>query len=174
VEIASMLVDRGADVRATTRSWSREIDAAYLAGSSGNREMFEWLLDHGADPHGALVAALWRKRADWAELALAHGADPDRAVDSGRPLLNELTRWGQVEPALWLLARGASPNLPDARGWTAVHQAASRGNERLLRAILDAGGDASRRDAQGLTPRDVVNARHRERLLSAVTRALRS
>ena len=171
-EVASLLADHGADPHAKARSWSHEIDATYLSVSSGNRELFEWLLDRGGDPHDALVATLWNRRLDWAESALAHGADPNRAAEAGRPLLNELTRWGQVEPALWLLARGADPNAKDGRGWTAVHQAASRGNERLLRAMLDAGGDWSRPDALGQTPQDVVNERHRERLRRAVIRAL--
>ena len=56
-------------------------------------------------------------------------------------------------PALvWLLEHGADPNLPDERGWTALHQAASRGNERRMRALLAAGGDRARKDANGHTP----------------------
>jgi ankyrin repeat protein len=46
----------------------------------------------------------------------------------------------------------ADPNVADDRGWTAVHQAASRGNEKMLKALLDAGGDAKRKDRQGYTP----------------------
>jgi ankyrin repeat protein len=53
-----------------------------------------------------------------------------------------------------LLAKGASPNVPDERGWTAVHQAVSRGNVKMLQDLLAAGGDASRTDNEGLTPRD--------------------
>lgn len=104
----------------------------------------------------ALVPALWNHRYEMAEAALRHGAQPDMAVDGGKPLLNQFVRWGQVEPALWLLERGANPNLPDERGWTAVDQAASRGNKRLWRAVLDAGGDAARPDARGQTPLDLA------------------
>ena len=39
-----------------------------------------------------------------------------------------------------------------------MHQAASRGNLRMLRAVLDAGGDPKRRDKEGNTPRDVTQS----------------
>ncbi|MGH9659521.1 MAG: ankyrin repeat domain-containing protein, partial [Bryobacteraceae bacterium] len=99
--------------------------------------------------------------------ALAHGAVPDGAVADNQPLLNNLIRWGRFSQALWLLSRGASPNIPDERGWTAVHQAASRGNERMLRALLDAGGDRTRRDKEGCVPRDRA---HRDGLLAMLAR----
>lgn len=138
--IVERLHGLGADPRATTKSWSHDIDALYLAVSSGHRGIFDWLLAHGGDPDAALVSSLWRHRYDWAEAALAHGANPDRARDGDRPLLNNLTRWGQVEAALWLLGRGAIPNIGDARGLTALHQAVSRGNRRLVDAMVAAGG----------------------------------
>jgi ankyrin repeat protein len=77
---------------------------------------------------------------------------------NGKPLLNDVIRWGQIPQTTWLLEQGASPNVPDERGWTAVHQAASRGNVRMLRAVLDAGGDARRRDKEDWLPRDVTTS----------------
>ena len=82
-------------------------------------------------------------------------------------------RWGQVKPALWLLERGASPNLPDERGWTALHQAASRGNERMLRACLDAGGDREVRDRFRLTPA-MVAVRMRKPRMAEILEAVRA
>src|SRR6185369_7116989 len=111
--------------------------------------LFNLLLERGADATGALAHAVWASAFDLAESAIAHGAAIDLAVAEGQPLLNNLIRWGQFTPALWLLERKASPNVPDARGWTAVHQAASRGNERMLRAVLDAGGDRTMRNLEG-------------------------
>jgi ankyrin repeat protein len=98
---------------------------------------------------------VWGGAYELAESALAHGAIADRATANGKPLLNDVIRWGQIPQTTWLLERGASPNIPDERGWTAVHQAASRGNLRMMRAVLDAGGDPQRRDKEGHTPRDV-------------------
>jgi len=164
LDIARLLIDAGADVRESTGSWSDEVDAAHLAASSKNAAIFELLLDRGADATEALVPAVWNGDERLGELALARGADPDRAVAGGQPLLNNLIRWGQLRPALWLLARKASPNIPDQRGWTAVHQAASRGNRRMLQAVLDAGGDLTLRDKEGYTPRNVAERMGRGQL----------
>jgi ankyrin repeat protein len=104
LDIPRLLLDAGADVRARTKSWDHDVDAVYLAAGAKNKKLFELLLERGADP--------------------------DRAVAGNQPLLNNLIRWGQIRQSLWLLDRGANPNLADDRGWTAVHQAASRGNTR--------------------------------------------
>jgi ankyrin repeat protein len=172
VEIARLLIEAGADVSVRTKSWNNEVDAVYFAVRSFNNGIFELLLDHGADPHGALTSSVWAKRYDFAESALAHGAKPDLAVADGQPLLNNLVRWGQMQQMFWLLARGASANLPDNRNWwTAVHQAASRGSVRMTRALLDAGGDLKRRDKDGRTPRDVAIRMSREKMLALLAPA---
>jgi ankyrin repeat protein len=163
--VARLLLDAGADPNAQTRSWAHEIDAAYLAASPKAAAMFSLLLDRGADPTAALSHAVWGKHFELAELALAHGADPDRARANGKPLLNDLIRWGQIPQTQWLLANGASPNVPDTDGWTAVHQAASRGNVRLLEAVLKAGGDLSVRDKQRSTPLDIARLMRRTKLI---------
>jgi ankyrin repeat protein len=161
---AQLLIDRGADVNARTRGWDHDLDVSYFAISARNLDFFSLLLDRGADPTAALPSAAWCRDRRFAELALRHGAAPDLATDGEKPLLNQLVRWGQVEPALWLLSQGASPNLPDERGWTAVHQAASRGNERMLRAILNCGGDKKRKDQEGRTPRDIARTMRKPRM----------
>jgi ankyrin repeat protein len=154
--MAQLLLAAGADLAATARSWSHDVDAIYFAAGVKDLAVFNLLLDRGADATGALSTAVWNGAYELAEAALAHGAQPDRATANGKPLLNDLIRWGQFRQAYWLLERGASPNLPDGSGWTAVHQAASRGNENALRAVLKAGGDATRRDQSGRSPRDLA------------------
>lgn len=158
------LLDRGADVKATVRSWAHDVDAVYFAVSSGQSEVFALLLERGADATQALGPAVWRNNTELAELAMSFGAQLDSAVDEGKPLLNQMIRWGQFKQALWLLERGASPNVADQEGWTAVHQAASRGNEKMLRAVLDAGGDPKRHDKEGNTPLDIAQARRRPKI----------
>jgi ankyrin repeat protein len=156
--IARLLIGAGAEVDALTRSWAQDVNAAYFAAGRKNKSMFDLLLASGADATGALSHAVWGKAYELAESALEHGAAIDRATANGKPLLNDLIRWGQIPQMTWLLEHGASPNVADGRGWTAVHQAASRGNVRMLRAVLDAGGDAKRRDKEGRTPRDVTQS----------------
>lgn len=156
VKIAGILLDAGADLRARTKSWSNEVDAIYFAVSSRNKAIFELLLDRGADPTEALTPAAWSFNEELSQIAIDRGAEPDRATAESQPLLNNLIRWGQFRPALWLLSKGASPNVPDARGWTAMHQAASRGNEKMMRALIEAGGDLKRRDRENHVPRDIA------------------
>jgi ankyrin repeat protein len=162
---ARLLLDSGADVNAKTRSWDHDVDAIHFASASGQREIYILLLDRGANADAALVSAMWRGNMEFAAIALRKGADVDRAQDGDRPLLNQLVRWGQIKPALWLLDRGASPNIPDARGWTAVHQAASRGNERMMQALLKAGADLAIKDAEGRRPVDVARAMKKPKIV---------
>jgi len=168
--IARLLLDHGADVNASVRSWSHDVDVVYFAASSGQIEMFDLLLDRGADATAALPAALWRDGFEFADLALRHGAKLDLAVDNGKPLLNELIRWGQMKAVFWLLDHGASPNLADSQGWTAVHQAASRGNERMMKAVLEAGGEPVRKDSEGNTPLDIATGKRYPKLIALLSR----
>src|SRR5262249_46978058 len=153
-------------VSALTRSWAHDVNASYFAASTRKLKLMELLLERGADPTDALAQAVWSGAYDLAECALVHGAQIDGATGNSKPLLNDLIRWGQIPQMNWLLAHGASPNVADERGWTAVHQAASRGSERMLRAVLEAGGDIRRKDQQGQTPRDLARSEKLAALLS--------
>ncbi len=112
LEVAVMLLDAGAEIAAKTKSWGHDVDAVYFAASAKNLDLFRLLLDRGADPTAAVVPALWNGTTEQAILALEHGADLDRAVADGKPLLNHLICWGQIPQTMWLLANGASPNVP--------------------------------------------------------------
>ena len=140
IAIAELLVEAGADVTATARSWSHDVEASYFAVSTGQRDVLHILLDHGASPTAALTTAVWRSDFDTADYLIGRGADVNAARDDGKPLLNNLIRWGQFKPAKWLLTRGARVDLTDGRGWTAIDQAISRGNKGMLEAIDAARG----------------------------------
>ena len=128
------------------RSWGHDVDAVYFAIGSGQTDVVTLLIDHGADPTGGLPAAVWRQDYETAELLLARGARIDRATDGDRPILNELIRWGQFKPAIWLLEKGASPHVKDKRGWTALDQAQSRGNKRMIQVVTEAQARESGRE----------------------------
>ncbi|HEU4387895.1 MAG TPA: ankyrin repeat domain-containing protein [Blastocatellia bacterium] len=166
LKIGQLLIDHGADVNARVRAWSGDVDVAYFAISCGQRQLFELLLEHGLDATAALKSAVWGYKMELADLCIAHGAEIDRAMDDGKPLLNQLIRWGQMRQALWLLSRGASPNRADGRGWTAVHQAASRGSENMLKAVLRAGGDPKPRAKNGDTPLEIAEERGRPKIIA--------
>lgn len=154
--LVEALLDAGADPDARGVARKAPLVPSCFAIGALRFEETRLLFERGADATGALTTALWNTKGDHArfgELCLAHGAQPDAARSAGRPLLNDLVRWGRFEPARWLLARGADPNQPDDHGFTALHQAASRGNRAMWEALLAAGGDAERRANDGSTPR---------------------
>jgi ankyrin repeat protein len=155
LQVAQILLEAGADPNAKTMAWDREVDVQYFAISAANVELVHLLFDAGADPTEAFPTAAWQTDMGLAEIAIERGARID-AIHDERPVLNELIRWGQLRQAMWLLEHGADPNIPDKRGWTAVHQAASRGNARIYRALLDRGGDPDRKDAAGMSVIDVA------------------
>ena len=151
-QAARVLLDAGADPNAESRAWSNTVPVSNFAVRGGHLDMLALLFERGANATAALRSAVWQRRWDMATLALEHRATVNAVVEEERPLLNDLIRWGQFEGARWLLAHGADPNQPDGRGWTAVHQATSRGNVAMLRDLLAAGGDRMRRDLAGNTP----------------------
>jgi len=58
LEVATLLLDAGAEIAAKTKSWGHDVDAVYFAASAKNLELFGLLLDRGADPTAAVVPAL--------------------------------------------------------------------------------------------------------------------
>jgi ankyrin repeat protein len=153
--IATELLAAGANPDATARSWSHDVTAIDLAISAHHLPLVEIFLRSGADATRAFATALWNTGdgfKTYGELCLRNGADPNRTIYEKKPLLNQLVRWGQVKQVLWLASLGADANIPDDRGWTAMHQAASRGNRRMWDALLAAGGDAKHKAKDGATP----------------------
>ena len=165
VKVARLLLDAGADPNATVKSWAHDVAVSYFVIRSGQVEMLGLLLDRGMDPTAAVSTAAWEQREDILDRLIAHGATFDRAFDHKKPVLNELVRWGQFKQARLLLGKGASPNIQDERGWTAIHQAVSRGNLKMLEDLMEAHGNADARDHDGRTPRDMARAARRKDLM---------
>jgi len=170
---ARRLLDAGADPNALATSWGHKVSVAYFAIRANQLALLRLLLDHGADALEAFPTAVWNGQWDIADMLIKdHDVRIDAARGGDRPLLNNLVRWGQFQLARELLNRGASPNVADTNGWTAMHQAASRGNVAMWQALVDAGGDENRRDRKGYTPRQVGTVRDVVRVVRKAARSV--
>jgi len=122
----------------------QEIDAdpAYLTAESG----FGWTPLHFAAYAGNLEVA---------KLLLDRGAPIDRRANTkfrNTPLQVSLLT-AQEEMASMLVARGADVRIEQEEGFTALHEAAQIGSEKLIALLLDAGADPnSRGGKEGRTP----------------------
>jgi len=163
LQIAELLLDAGADPNAHGKS---SHGVTHLAARTGSKTLFKLLLERGADPLKALAHAVWHKQYELAEIALGHGAEFDRSASNGRPLVNDLIRWGLVNEAKWVLEHGASPDLTDDDGWTAAHQAAARGNVAMMQAVIEAGADLARRDKKRMTPLEVARSAGKDKVVA--------
>jgi len=79
--------------------------------------------------------------------------------------LNQMVRWGQFKQAFWMLEHGADANIAYQLGWTSMHQAASRGNEKMMKALLMADGDPTLKDRTGNTPFQVARSRNNHKIV---------
>ncbi|MCV7198756.1 ankyrin repeat domain-containing protein [Mycobacterium angelicum] len=58
----------------------------------------------------------------------------------------------KIANTIRLLSEGADVNAVDDQGFTALHAAASRDSEDIVRLLLDAGADVNAKNAKGETP----------------------
>ena len=119
-------------------------------------------LDSGADPMAREaysgrtplhMAAMASTSPEVIELLLAAGAQVNARSRSGgetpleAALRSEARRDAAVIEAL--LAAGADPNETDINDWTPLHQAASMGEEDLIKALIRYGADLDARNGGG-------------------------
>jgi ankyrin repeat protein len=168
LKVAERLVAAGADPLARAPGFSHHVTPIKLAVR--NQRVAEFLLDHGADPNDVFRDVLLTGcNFPFAEALLERGADLNPVMWDDETLLHVAIHWGRIASAEWLLKKGADPNT--ARGknlWTPLHQAASRGNARIVSSLLEHGANPNSRDGDGKTPLDVAHEKRR----SAVVKVL--
>ncbi len=132
-EVVKVLLAHGADVHARSDVWS-EMMAVPPHGYLGyNRQI----------PHGGDTALMFAARVgdlDSAKLLVAAGANVNDADSWGVSATVLAEHSGFRDLAGFLLEKGADPNAAGA-GFTALHEAIMRRDEKLVGALLDCGAD---------------------------------
>src|SRR5579864_8045833 len=132
-EVVKVLLSHGADVHARSESWS-EVMAVPPHGYLGYNQSI---------PHGADTALLFAARAGdltSAKLLVDGGANVNDADAWGISATVLAAHSGYREMVEFLLEKGADPNAA-AAGFTALHEAIMRRDEKMVTALLDHGAD---------------------------------
>lgn len=182
LEMLRLLLEGGA--KAANGSWCPPLFRVFGSWYRPDREkVVELLLDHGADPNSrepyygrpALTAAAASAELAVVRLLVTRGADVNARITLGTGVNAQLsvgetalavacrrTRLLQGKDtesvALYLLDRGADPNLPnETTGETPLTLAIRRRNARLVEGLLAAGADPNLSGRWGQTALDVAN-----------------
>ena len=93
--------------------------------------------------------------------ALLSQGVPIDAKELGRTLLYQ-SAFGNKDMVVWLLAKGADPNLIVSGGWMPLHIAVHEGRLDLVEILLSKGAAVSARGDDGLTPLHIALAKRNE------------
>ena len=145
--VAQFLIEAGADVHARSVHGTT---ALLLAARNGDVETARVLLDGGADVNAGEPYLAFDARVD-VEESQTSGRSPLLVASASLVATSGWEYELDVEPsthealALFLLERGADPNVPDSIGRTALHAAVETGKADLVKALLEHGADPNAR-----------------------------
>jgi len=155
VDVARMLVERGADV-SVQAEYGRT--ALHLALFGGHVDVARMLVERGADVSvqaedgwTALHLALSGGHVDVARMLVERGADVSVQAKYGRTALHLASSGGHVDVARMLVERGADVSVQDEYGWTALHLASIGGHVDVARMLVERGADVSVQADDGRT-----------------------
>ena len=146
-EIASLLVDRGADVNKKTKPG---MSALMLAAASKQVDTAAMLVEHGADVGAKdaedltpLMYAAEGGSPEIAGLLIDRGAEVDAKSNVGATALMAAVEMGHADAFRILLERGADVNLRGGNGWTALWIAVEERRPEMARTLIDKGADVN-------------------------------
>jgi ankyrin repeat protein len=137
------------------------LTALMHACQAENTDVVKLLLEHHVNIHlqdkqalTALMHTSQKGNIDTLRLLLRHGAEINgRGSEQLTALIYACCREGNAQSLIEaLLSEGASPDLQDAQGWSALIYASQKGNIDTLRLLLTYKATIDQADQQGLTP----------------------
>jgi ankyrin repeat protein len=134
-DVVKVLLAHGADVHLRSEAWSQ-----MMAVPPHGYPAYNKMIPHGSDT--ALLFAARTGDLESAKLLVAAGAKVDDADAWGVSATVLAAHSGYTDFVEFLLAKGADPNLAEA-GFTALHEAIMRRDEKMVAALLAHGADAN-------------------------------
>lgn len=165
--LASMLLERGADVHAEDRNAATPL---HFAAAAGHREVARRLVARGADvckedrwSVTPLHKAAGNGQVALVEMLLANGASANALDEWGSAPLHRAVVRGQLAVAERLLGAdggAADANAADGAGECPLHLAAARGDYTMVKLLLERGANAAVRSRRaGKLPEDCARER---------------
>jgi ankyrin repeat protein len=140
-EVAKFLISAGADVNIRANDGT----TAILDAAESSKEITLMLVEKGAD--------------------ITARRDDGRGIFTSC-IFGILMEATDIELAEFMLSKGADVNevatSGDVAGWTAIHYAASNGNEELIRFLIKNGADVKAKTADVKTPLSLVGSANPE------------
>ncbi|XP_019636854.1 PREDICTED: uncharacterized protein LOC109479344 [Branchiostoma belcheri] len=164
-EVATLLIEHGADLEA--RGWyhNTPLHEAALRGHTGTCEL---LIRHGADvtardsdQETPLHKAAWWDHTGTCELLIRHGADVMARDKSDQTSLHVASQYGQTEVAALLIEHGADLEARDFYRFTPLHVAAAEGRTGTCELLIRHGADVMARTKEQSTPLHLAALRGR-------------
>jgi ankyrin repeat protein len=165
LEFIKLLIDKGANVNMRVCG-AQSTPAKCVGDSTETRTNFtmQWLYEDGATP---FLRAAQSSDTMLLKLLLEHGADPKIATSNNVTALAVASGIGWVEGVTYewsseqnletvkmCLDAGIDPNTADIEGRTALHGAAHKGRNEVIKMLVDHGANL---DAHDKGSRDTVN-----------------
>jgi ankyrin repeat protein len=132
-DVVKVLLAHGADVKARSEEWSQMMAVPPHGYLGYNRQI----------PHGGDTALMFAARVgdlESAKLLVAAGANVNDADAWGVSATVLAAHSGYTEFVGFLIEKGADPNAATA-GFSALHEAIMRRDEKMVSALLDHGAD---------------------------------
>ena len=169
------LIAAGADVNANTSNGGTALMFAAIRGDTQTQMA---LIDAGADVNAvggfdwtALLVASVKGHVPAVRQLLVSGADPNlRDVYGWTPLMRAVYEERELIVQVLLEQPNVALNVSNDQGATALHLAAVKGNEALIRSLLLAGADPSMGDRNGRTPESMAVAAGHENVAKLLRR----
>lgn len=155
-EVASLLLEMGADPTIGDRENSQPI---HLAAVSGSIQIIQLLLDYKVDINTrdingmtALLFAASRGQAETVRYLASKGANVKDKTSNGLTALHMAAISGNVELMGILVDKGAQVNTSTPQGHTPLHSACSYGRTDAVKFLAEHGADINAKTEQGEPP----------------------